>query len=71
VVKQRLTSNVRNADYTTVWNSLDSPALVFPVTTVDPELDPPKPAHDFLSDDDKEIYELCKALLCVAIIPRS
>ena len=50
----------RNADYTTVWNSLDYPALVFPVTAVDPVLDPPKPAHNFLSEEDREIYRLCR-----------
>lgn len=44
-----------------VWNALDFPGLVFPVTTVDPVLDTPKPAHDFLSDTDKLIYELCKS----------
>ncbi|KAF8509845.1 general amidase [Gautieria morchelliformis] len=47
-----------SADYTTVWNSLDYPALSFPVTAVDPTLDPPKPAHNFMSEEDKQIYEL-------------
>ena len=58
--KKKLTFAIRSADYTIVWNTLDYPGLVFPVTTVNPELDPPKPAHDFLSEYDKENYELCK-----------
>jgi len=47
-----------NAEYTFVWNVLDYPACVFPVTTVDPVLDKPKPAHQFLSEADKRVYEL-------------
>ena len=43
------------------WSALDLPSLAFPVTTVDPVLDVPKPPHDFLSDIDKVIYELCKS----------
>lgn len=50
----------RDCNYTTVWNVLDCPGLVFPVTTVDPVLDLAKPPHEFLSDNDKLIYELCK-----------
>jgi amidase len=38
---------------------LDYPACVFPVTKVDPILDQPKPAHDFLSEEDRKIYGLC------------
>lgn len=45
--------------YTMVWNVLDYPALVIPVSRVDPALDVKKPAHEFLSDLDKSIYELC------------
>ncbi|KAG6888252.1 hypothetical protein C0995_009453 [Termitomyces sp. Mi166 len=47
-----------NEEYTMVWNVLDYPALVIPVSTVDPVLDIKKPAHQFLSDLDKLIYEL-------------
>jgi len=47
-----------SADYTMIWNSLDYPALNFPVTTVNPALDVPKPAHEFLSSEDKDNYEL-------------
>ncbi|KAH9991619.1 general amidase [Russula compacta] len=47
-----------SAEYTFIWNALDYPACVFPVTHVDPVLDQPKPAHQFLSDADRRIYEL-------------
>lgn len=57
----------RNADYTIVWNVLDCPALAFPVTTVDPVLDASKRAHEFLSDDDIAIYEMCKITYRIVI----
>ncbi|KAG6873891.1 hypothetical protein C0995_009670 [Termitomyces sp. Mi166 len=44
--------------YTMVWNFLDWPAVVIPASRVDPALDIKKPAHEFLSDLDKMIYEL-------------
>jgi amidase len=47
-----------NAEYTLIWNALDYPACVFPVTKVDPVLDQPKPAHQFLSKADQRVYEL-------------
>ena len=49
----------RHAQYTTVWNVLDYPALVIPISKVDPNLDKPKPAHVFLSKADEEHYETC------------
>ncbi|KAH9059366.1 general amidase [Lactarius vividus] len=48
----------KNAGYTMIWNVLDYPACVFPVTKVDPVLDRPKPEHDFLSEEDRKIHEL-------------
>lgn len=48
------------ATYTAVWNALDYPACVFPVTRVDPVLDAPRPPHDFIDDRDKENYEYCE-----------
>ncbi|KAG0708899.1 general amidase [Suillus ampliporus] len=39
----------RNANYTMVWNALDYPAAIFPVTT--------EPPHNFYDQFDKEIYE--------------
>jgi amidase len=47
-----------SAEYTCIWNALDYPACVFPVTEVDPVLDQPKPAHQFLSKADQRVYEL-------------
>ncbi|KAH9978271.1 general amidase [Lactifluus volemus] len=49
-----------SAEYTLIWNALDYPACVFPVTKVNPILDQPKPAHEFLSKLDRNVYELCK-----------
>ncbi|KAH8985891.1 general amidase [Lactarius akahatsu] len=47
-----------NVGYTMIWNVLDYPACVFPVTKVDPVLDRPKPEHDFLSEADRKIHGL-------------
>jgi len=44
--------------YTVIWNALDYPAAVLPVTTVDPAIDVKKPPHNFLSETDKRVYEL-------------
>jgi hypothetical protein len=52
-------SSYSSAEYTLIWNTLDYPACVFPVTEVDPVLDQPKPAHLFLSNVDQMVYELC------------
>jgi amidase len=51
-----------NAQYTTVWNVLDYPALVIPVSKVDPNLDKAKPAYTFLSRADKAHHETCACL---------
>ncbi|KAG6908272.1 hypothetical protein DXG01_005537 [Tephrocybe rancida] len=45
------------AAYTTVWNVLDYPALVIPVSKVDQALDVKKPAHEFLNELDESNYE--------------
>jgi len=45
-------------EYTSIWNVLDYPACAFPVTRVDPILDQPKPAHQFLSEEDQRLYKL-------------
>ncbi|KAH9987890.1 general amidase [Russula vinacea] len=47
-----------SAEYTFIWNALDYPACVFPVTEVDSVLDQPKSAHQFLSEADQRVYEL-------------
>jgi amidase len=43
-----------------VWNALDYPALVFPVTTVDPTLDVKKPSREFSGEADREVHEMCE-----------
>ncbi|KAF8264302.1 general amidase [Lactarius quietus] len=48
----------KSVAYTLIWNVLDYPACVFPVTKVDSVLDQPKPAHEFLSEADQKTYEL-------------
>jgi len=48
----------RHAVYTLIWNNLDYPACAFPVTEVDPTLDPIEPREHFLGDDDRSVHEL-------------
>ncbi|KAF5102124.1 hypothetical protein DV451_001976 [Geotrichum candidum] len=45
--------------YTSQWNLLDYPGVVFPVTTVDPEKDAPFPAAEYtpLNATDKDYFE--------------
>ena len=52
-----------------MWNTLDYPACVFPVTRVDPVLDAARPPHDFIDDRDKENYEYCEEVL--SLLPSS
>lgn len=47
-------------NYTSQWNLLDYPALSFPVTKVDPELDPINKDHTPLNEKDEENWKLCK-----------
>lgn len=54
---------VRSAVYTIIWNTLDCPSLVLPITEVNAELDVSVPAHEFRGADDEAVYKLCK--LCV------
>ena len=49
----------RNGQYTSVWNVLDYPALVIPISKVDSNLDKQKPAHVFLSKADEANYKTC------------
>ena len=50
-------------NYTTIWNALDYPVAVLPVTTVDPVIDIKQPPHKFLSEADKRVYELCSSTI--------
>lgn len=45
--------------YTSQWNLLDYPALIFPVTTVDQDKDPAEDFFSALSDKDQWNHELC------------
>ncbi|KAI8995598.1 general amidase [Trametes punicea] len=48
----------RSAIYTVIWNTLDYPALVIPVTTVNPQVDT-KPAREtFWSDEDRIVHDM-------------
>lgn len=44
--------------YTANWNLLDYPAVVFPVTTVDPVKDPKEISYVPKNDEDRFIYEM-------------
>ncbi|KAG1757530.1 general amidase [Suillus lakei] len=65
------------ANYTTVWNTLDYPAAIFPVTTVDSTLDGKEPPHSFYDDFDKSVYELYdpekfkNAPVCLQLVGRT
>ena len=43
-----------------IWNGLDYPACVFPVSKVDQVLDVKRPRDKFLSKADEYFYNLCK-----------
>jgi hypothetical protein len=50
-----------NSFYTALWNLLDYSAIVFPVTTVDPELDVQvEGRHEFYNYEDEAVYNWCK-----------
>ncbi|KAI7785012.1 uncharacterized protein LA080_008411 [Diaporthe eres] len=44
--------------YTAIWNLLDYPGVVFPVTTVDPEKDPKVSQYEPLNDQDRFVYDM-------------
>ena len=46
--------------YVSQWNLLDYPALVFPVTTVDPALDERDEGYEPKNEQDRYNHELCK-----------
>ncbi|PFH51152.1 hypothetical protein AMATHDRAFT_143192 [Amanita thiersii Skay4041] len=47
----------RLAVYTWIWNNLDYPAVVIPVTRVDQELDVPGPEPEFFGDLDRTVHK--------------
>ncbi|KAH8102239.1 general amidase [Cristinia sonorae] len=48
----------KDASYTSIFNALDYPSFVFPVTRVDPVKDGKKPPHQFLSPEDEANYSI-------------
>ena len=46
--------------YTSQWNLLDYPALVFPVCKVDPKVDRIEKSYRPMNDTDKDNWELCE-----------
>ncbi|KAF9011699.1 amidase signature domain-containing protein [Cyathus striatus] len=67
----------KTASYTMVWNVLDYPALIMPVSKVDLELDKPVPPHAFYGKADKENYESYNptayknAPICIQLVGRT
>ncbi|PIL31996.1 hypothetical protein GSI_06700 [Ganoderma sinense ZZ0214-1] len=53
-----LHGQTRSSVYTIIWNTMDYPALIIPVTTVDPALDAKPTRESFWSEDDKIVYEM-------------
>lgn len=49
--------------YTSQWNLLDYPAVSFPVTKVDKEMDKDEKRENFLGEVDRENWDLCKHIL--------
>ncbi len=54
-------NSARYWPYTSQWNLLDYPALIFPVTTVDPEKDPKEENYEPINKDDQYNHQLCKS----------
>ncbi|KZT58671.1 amidase [Calocera cornea HHB12733] len=44
--------------YTMLWNILDNPTAIFPVTTVDQKVDVPVEKHEFRCKEDQLVYEM-------------
>ena len=67
----------RFAMYTAIWNHLDYPALVIPITKVDPQLDAKRPPHEFFGDFDRQMYNFCEFAItvtgvrCIVLTPGS
>lgn len=48
--------------YTCVWNSIDYPATIVPLTKVDPEIDLKGRSYQEKNVEDEFIYETCTIL---------
>jgi hypothetical protein len=51
-----------------MWNALNYPAMVIPVTRVSQELDVKQPPHEFLHERDRKNYDWCKPRRCLQSI---
>ena len=51
--------------YTSQWNLLDYPALVFPVSKVNPEIDSVEESYKPMNEQDEHNYKLCRLSGCV------
>ncbi len=60
----------RDDFYTSLCNYLDYTASVFPVTTVDKNVDQPVPRHEFRNHEDEAVYEMCESVLLLLFSPR-
>lgn len=50
----------RNANYTMIWNTLDYPAIAFPVTFVNQDKDVKEHRDKFWTIEDEENYRACE-----------
>lgn len=55
--------------YTSQWNLLDYPAVVFPVTKVDPNIDKVDGGYKPRNEKDKFNYDLCKSHVVQLLVP--
>lgn len=63
-----MTPFYRDSFYTTLGNAMDYACGMFPVTTVDAELDQPHPPHNFHNHEDEAIYKLCTPVILAQIL---
>ncbi|KAI0361660.1 general amidase [Trametes cingulata] len=48
----------RSSIYTVIWNTMDAPALVIPVTKVDPRVDVKPAREEFWSEEDRVVHDM-------------
>lgn len=53
-----LHGQTRSSVYTIIWNTMDYPALIIPVTTVDPDVDVKHTRESFCSEDDEIVHKM-------------
>ena len=55
-----LTMGTRSSIYTIIWNTMDYPALIIPVTKVDPTVDTKPTRESFWSEEDEVVHNMCE-----------